>query len=146
MNSKVLLYKILTSIVILFFILGCGARLPEYQPRTLNSEKAKSILITQTPPYNCVLLTQMSGKDDAIGKNSTTINKLCEGAYNDLRNKAATIKSDRLIFNIIEEKLMCDKFFLYDCTSLKQNLYISDINLNGLLSCEVQAQLFDCSK
>ncbi|RDU61214.1 hypothetical protein [Helicobacter sp. MIT 14-3879] len=123
-------------------------QLPAYEPKTLN-ESARGIAVAYSIPYNCKVLGEVEGKDEAGGKAGPTFEQIREGATNDLRNQAADLVrgGQRLMLSISKEAMICqvrtkkDKYQEEDCTlwnKLKPN--------SQILSYRIHANVFECGE
>ncbi|RDU70508.1 hypothetical protein CQA66_08070 [Helicobacter aurati] len=123
-------------------------QLPPYEPKTLN-ESARGIAVAYTMPYNCKVLGEVEGKDEAGGKAGPTFEQIREGATNDLRNQAADLVrgGQRLMLSVSKEAMICqvrtkkDKYQEEDCTlwnKLPPNAQI--------LSYRIHANVFECGE
>lgn len=123
-------------------------QLPAYEPKTLN-ENARGIAVAYSVPYNCKVLGEVEGKDEAAGKAGPTFEKIREGATNDLRNQAGDLVrgGQRLMLSVTKEAMICqvrtkkDQFQEYDCTlwnKLPPNAQI--------LSYRIHANVFECGE
>lgn len=123
-------------------------QLPQYEPKTLN-ENARGIAVAYSVPYNCKVLGEVEGKDEAQGKQGPTFEKIREGATNDLRNQAADLvrNGQRLMLSVTKEAMICqmrtkkDKYQEEDCTLWNK---LPD---NGqILSYRIHANVFECGE
>ena len=123
-------------------------QLPVYEPKNLN-ETARGIAVAYSIPYNCKVLGEVEGKDEAGGKAGPTFEQIREGATNDLRNQAADLVrgGQRLMLSITKEAMICqmrtkkDKYHEEDCTLWDK---IPD---NGqILSYRIHANVFECGE
>lgn len=123
-------------------------QLPPYEPKTLN-ESARGISVAYSIPYNCKVLGEVEGKDEAAGKAGPTFEQIRDGATNDLRNNAADLVrgGQRLMLSITKEAMICqvrtkkDKYQEEDCTlwnKLPENAQI--------LSYRISANVFECGE
>lgn len=123
-------------------------QLPPYEPKTLN-ESARGISVAYAIPYNCKVLGEVEGKDEAGGKAGPTFEQIRDGATNDLRNNAADLVrgGQRLMLSITKEAMICqvrtkkDKYQEEDCTlwnKMPQNAQI--------LSYRISANVFECGE
>ena len=119
---------------------------PPYEPKTLN-ENARGISVAYSMPYNCKVLGEVEGKDDANGKAGPTFEQIREGATNDLRNQAADLvrSGKRLMLSVTKEAMICQmrakkgKYQEEDCTIWNK---LPD---NGqILSYRISANVFEC--
>lgn len=123
-------------------------QLPAYEPKTLN-ENARGIAVAYSVPYNCKVLGEVEGKDEAAGKAGPTFEQIREGATNDLRNQAADLVrgGQRLMLSITKEAMICqmrtkkDRYQEEDCTLWNK---LPD---NGqILSYRINANVFECGE
>ncbi|STQ87120.1 hypothetical protein LS73_008130 [Helicobacter muridarum] len=123
-------------------------QLPMYEPKTLN-ESARGIAVAYSIPYNCKVLGEVEGKDEAGGKAGPTFEQIREGATNDLRNQAADLVrgGQRLMLSISKEAMICqirtkkDKYQEEDCTLWNKLPANSQI-----LSYRIHANVFECGE
>ena len=123
-------------------------QLPPYEPKTLN-ESARGIAVAYSVPYNCKVLGEVEGKDDAAGKAGPTFEAIRDGVLNDLRNQAADLVrgGQRLMLSITKEAMICqtrtkkDKFQEEDCTLWNKMPANSQI-----LSYRIHANVFECGE
>ncbi|RDU65702.1 hypothetical protein CQA53_05955 [Helicobacter didelphidarum] len=123
-------------------------QLPVYEPKTLN-EAARGIAVAYSVPYNCKVLGEVEGKDEAGGKAGPTFEKIREGATNDLRNQAADLVrgGQRLMLSVTKEAMICqmrtkkDQYQEEDCTLWDK------LPTNGqILSYRIHANVFECGE
>lgn len=121
---------------------------PPYEPKTLN-ENARGIAVAYSVPYNCKVLGEVEGKDEAGGKAAPTFEQIREGATNDLRNQAADLVrgGQRLMLSVTKEAMICqmrtkkDKYQEEDCTRWDK------LPNNGqILSYRIHANVFECGE
>lgn len=123
-------------------------QLPPYEPKTLN-ENARGIAVAYSVPYNCKVLGEVEGKDEASGKAGPSFEQIREGATNDLRNQAADVvrSGQRLMLSVTNEAMICqirikkDKYQEEDCTlwnRLPDNAQI--------ISYRISANVFECGE
>lgn len=123
-------------------------QLPPYEPKTLN-ESARGIAVAYSIPYNCKVLGEVEGKDEAGGKAGPTFEQIREGATNDLRNQAADLVrgGQRLMLSVSKEAMICqvrtkkDKYQEEDCTLWNKLPPNSQI-----LSYRIHANVFECGE
>lgn len=93
----------------LFLVFGCAEPKPSYIPKALESQ-ARGITTATSTPYNCKVLGEVEGRDDASGTQGATKERLREGAINDLRNEASSAvggENKRIMLKINKEEIQC---------------------------------------
>lgn len=138
---------------------GCAVTKPvynsAYQPIEIESA-AKGVTIAHTTPYNCKILGEAQGKDDATQKDVASVDKVRDGALNDLKNNALAVAGSgkRIMLSITNEEAQCTAFFVQKkFFGLSQKLYKKDVDCtkgySGAtwlqpLTYTVKAQIFEC--
>lgn len=106
---------------------------------------ARGITVAKNTPYNCKILGESEGKDDAEGKSPPSPQKLREGAVNDLRNEAVHVVGEgkRAMLAITRERVICAtrKGGTYNCTH-QEKIPAG----NYPISHKITAQVFDCGE
>lgn len=123
-------------------------QLPAYEAKTLN-ESARGIAVAYSVPYNCKVLGEVEGKDEAGGKAGPTFEQIREGATNDLRNQAADLVrgGQRLMLSVTKEAMVCqirtkkDRYQEEDCT-----LWNKLPDNTQILSYRIHANVFECGE
>ena len=85
---------------------GCGA--PMFSPKPLDVS-ARGITEVRDTPYNCKVLGEAEGSDDATGYAAATLEQVRKGALNDLRNEAVAVMGagKRITLYILDEWALC---------------------------------------
>lgn len=131
-----------------FLFFGCidpATPLPQFTPTALESQ-GKGITIANSTPYNCKILGEVEGKDDASGTQGVISEKLREGAINDLKNEAgATAPNKRIMLRITNEKVQCRGLVRnqtrdFDCT----NGIPKGVTNVIPISHRIHAEVFEC--
>ncbi|WP_103593226.1 hypothetical protein [Campylobacter concisus] len=119
---------------ILFLFSGCVA--PQFTPKPLLPD-SKGIAMVNSTPYNCKVLGEAEGSDEANGRMNPTIEGLRQGAMNDLKNEAIEIVGlrKRVVLYIVNELPLC---------YYGQNLDICPRGSQFAASYRIKAQIFDC--
>lgn len=144
------------------FIVGCGgtqtpqptqesAKIeqqpkPPFEPKQLEA-RARGISIVKDSPYNCKVLGEAEGKDNAFDKSGTTKELLRESALNDLRNEASYIAGEgkRVMIFITREEVLCEGTVNGTRRSINCAFSLPKSVKNAILtSYKIQAQVFDC--
>lgn len=81
---------------------------PEFKPSELD-EKAKGITIASSKPYNCKIVGESEGYEEAGDTRGATKQKMRQGAINQLKNESAhAIKEgQKVMIAIIKEEVKC---------------------------------------
>ena len=116
---------------------GCGA--PMFSPKPLDVS-ARGITEVRDTPYNCKVLGEAEGSDDATGYAAATLEQVRKGAPNDLRNEAVAVvgAGKRITLYILDEWALCygERGRLVGCP--QNAVYVN--------SYRVRAQIFDCGE
>ena len=85
---------------------GCGS--PMFSPKPLDVS-ARGITEVRDTPYNCKVLGEAEGSDDATGYAAATLERVRKGALNDLRNEAVAVvgAGKRITLYILNEWALC---------------------------------------
>ena len=120
---------------ILFLFSGCVA--PQFTPKPLLPD-SKGIAMVNSTPYNCKVLGEAEGSDEANGRMNPTIEGLRQGAINDLKNEAVEIVGlhKRVVLYIIKEEALC--YWLFE------GIKACPAGSSSALGYRVRAQIFDC--
>lgn len=119
---------------------------PPFEPKQLEA-RARGISVAKDSPYNCKVLGEAEGKDNAFDKSGTTKELLRESALNDLRNEASYIAGEgkRVMIFITREEVLCEG--TVNGTRRSVNCAFSlpkSVKDVVLTSYKIQAQVFDC--
>jgi len=114
---------------------GCVA--PQFEPKPL-LVNSKGIATVRSTPYNCKVLGEAEGNDEANGRMNPTIDRLRQGAINDLKNEAVEIVGlhKRVVLYIIKEEALC--YWLFE------GIKACPVGSSSALGYRVRAQIFDC--
>ena len=116
---------------------GCGA--PMFSPKPLDAS-ARGITEVRDTPYNCRVLGEAEGSDDATGYAAATLEQVRKGALNDLRNEAVAVvgTGKRITLYVLSEQALCygELGRLVGCP--QNAVYVN--------SYRVRAQIFDCGE
>ena len=116
---------------------GCGA--PMFLPKPLDTS-ARGITEVRDTPYNCRVLGEAEGSDDATVYAAATLEQVRKGALNDLRNEAVAVAGTgkRITLYILNEQALCygEQDRLVRCP--QNSVYVN--------SYHVRAQIFDCGE
>ena len=127
----------LTLICAVALLGGCGA--PMFSPKPLDAS-ARGITEVRDTPYNCKVLGEAEGSDDATGYAAATLERVRKGALNDLRNEAVAVvgAGKRITLYILNEWALCygERGRLVGCP--QNAVYVN--------SYRVRAQIFDCGE
>ena len=121
--------------VTVLMLSGCGA--PMFLPKPLDAS-ARGITEVRDTPYNCRVLGEAEGSDDATGYAAATLEQVRKGALNDLRNEAVAGTGKRITLYILNEQALCygEQGRLVRCP--QNSVYVN--------SYRVRAQIFDCGE
>lgn len=148
------------SAVAVAFMVGCGViqepakaetqaeQLPKppFEPKQLEA-RARGISIAKDSPYNCKVLGEAEGKDNALDKSGATKELLRESALNDLRNEASYIAGEgkRVMIFITREEVLCEGTVNGTRRSINCAFSLPKSVKNAVLtSYKIQAQVFEC--
>lgn len=102
--------------------------------------KRRGITEVRDTPYNCKVLGEVEGSDDATGYAAATLGQVRKGALNDLRNEAVAVvgAGKRITLYILNEWALCygERGRLVGCP--QNAVYVN--------SYRVRAQIFDCGE
>lgn len=123
----------LTLVCAVALLSGCGA--PMFSPKPLDVS-ARGITEVRDTPYNCKVLGEAEGSDDATGYAAATLERVRKGALNDLRNEAVAVVGATLY--ILDEWALCygERGRPVGCP--QNAVYVN--------SYRVRAQIFDCGE
>lgn len=130
------LAKLLPLAFVAVLFVGCSS--VAFTPKPLDYD-ARGITVVKETPYNCKVLGETEGYDEADNRSGATYEKVRKGAYNDLRNEALAVVRDsnhRITLRIVQEDIVCGNniFYQIKCNQINSNIY----------SYRVKAQIFDC--
>ena len=127
-------------------MVGCGPTLP-YAPKELE-KGARTVTVAKTTPYNCKLLGEAEGKDNAEGKISPSYEQIREGALNDLRNTAADVAhGKRAMVSPTKEKMVCSKIGFFGGRSGRFDCSLETMGKKTAIeNLRIHAQVFDCGE
>lgn len=127
----------LTLVCAVALLGGCGS--PMFSPKPLDVS-ARGITEVRDTPYNCKVLGEAEGSDDATGYAAATLERVRKGALNDLRNEAVAVvgAGKRITFYILDGWALCygERGRLVGCP--QNAVYVN--------SYRVRAQIFDCGE
>ena len=114
---------------------GCVA--PQFEPKPLLAN-SKGIAMGNSTPYSCKVLGEAEGSDEANGRINPAIERLRQGAINDLKNEAVEIVGlhKRVVLYIIKEEALC--YWLFE------GIKACPAGSSSALGYRVRAQIFDC--
>lgn len=121
---------------------------PPFEPKQLEA-RAKGISIVKDSPYNCKVLGEAEGKDNALDKSGVTKELLRTSALNDLRNEASYIAGEgkRVMIFITKEEVLCEGTINGTRRSVNCAFSLPKSVKNAVLtSYTIQAQVFDCGE
>lgn len=121
--------------VICVLLTGCVA--PQFEPKPL-SPNSKGIAMVNSTPYSCKVLGEAEGSDETNGRINPAIERLRQGAINDLKNEAVEIVGlhKRVVLYIIKEEALC--YWLFE------GIKACPAGSSSALGYRVRAQIFDC--
>ena len=127
----------LTLVCAVALLGGCGA--PMFSPKPLDAS-ARGITEVRDTPYNCKVLGEAEGSDDATGYAAATLERVKKGALNDLRNEAVTVvgAGKRITLYILIEWALCYGERGRPARCPQNAVYVN--------SYRVRAQIFDCGE
>lgn len=113
---------------------GCVA--PQFEPKPLLAN-SKGIATVRSTPYNCKVLGEAEGNDEANGRMNPTIDRLRQGAINDLKNEAVEIVGlhKRVVLYIVSETPLC--YYGNELDRCPRGSQFA-------ASYRIKAQIFDC--
>ena len=127
----------LTLVCAVALLGGCGS--PMFSPKPLDVS-ARGITEVRDTPYNCKVLGEAEGSDDATGYAAATLEQVRKGALNDLRNEAVAVvgAGKRITLYILDEWALCygERGRPVGCP--QNAVYVN--------SYRVRAQIFDCGE
>ncbi|TLD85001.1 DUF4156 domain-containing protein [Helicobacter sp. MIT 11-5569] len=133
---------------VLFFFVGCAAQqLLSYTPKSLEPH-GRGITIASSTPYNCRILGEVEGKDSSsAAMQGATLEKLREGALNDLKNEAgaAVGNNRRIMLRITNEASICQGVIKGALKEGECRMFPSNIALSSI-SYRIHAEIFECGE
>lgn len=138
-----------------FLFFGCIEPEPQdplYIPKALESQ-GRGITEAKSAPYNCRVLGEVEGKDNASGTRGATKERLREGAINDLKNEAGTTTNpnNRIMIKITKEIAQCTttlngKNLIVPCTYDYELNKLPPQQLVYAYSYRIHADVYDCGE
>lgn len=127
----------LTLVCAVALLGGCGA--PMFSPKPLDAS-ARGITEVRDTPYNCKVLGEAEGSDNATGCAAVTLEQVRKGALNDLRNEAVAVvgAGKRITLYILSEWALCYGERGRPARCPQNAVYVN--------SYRVRAQIFDCGE
>lgn len=140
-------HKVVIGATLALFMAGCFGPTVPYVPKELEKQ-ARSVTVAKSTPYNCRLLGEAEGQDDAEGKIGPSYEKIREGALNDLRNTAADVAhGKRALVAPTHEKLMCSSVGFFGGRSTPFECKPNALGKKVVAqSYRIHAQVFDCGE